>query len=215
MLMKIIVSWYNENIEWTEQFSDVIIYNKGEPLNDSKYNEIILKNVGREGHTFYHHIVDNYDNLDDYQIFLQGNPFDHYSNILFFLNQIKIEQIFPHDFFFLSDEMLICNLNGCKYHANLPIKYIYKELFENPKTFDMFEFAFGCGGQFIVSKRCILKKPKSFYEKIVKMLEYDNCPIEGYIIERLNGVIFSWWKFLSLLVKSEIYENSLFLNMFK
>ena len=58
----IVVARYNENIEWTKQFSNVIIYNKGTPLK-GKYNEIYLNNVGREGHTYYKHIYDNYENL--------------------------------------------------------------------------------------------------------------------------------------------------------
>jgi len=52
-------------------------------------------------------------------------------------------------------------------------------------------FVFGAGAQFIVAKKKILEKPKDFYLKIIKMLEYDNCPIEGYVIERLHQVIFS------------------------
>ena len=42
----------------------------------------MLDNVGREGHTYYKYIVDNYDNLKDYTCFLQGNPFDHSPNII-------------------------------------------------------------------------------------------------------------------------------------
>jgi hypothetical protein len=44
----IVVARYNENIEWTKQFTNVIIYNKGTPLTDY-FNEISLYNVGREG----------------------------------------------------------------------------------------------------------------------------------------------------------------------
>ena len=84
--MHIIVSRYNENVEWTKQFLNVIIYNKGIPLKDN-FNEILLNNVGREGHTYYKHIYDNYDNLTDYTIFLQGNPFDHSPNIISNLNK--------------------------------------------------------------------------------------------------------------------------------
>ena len=79
--MIIVVARYNEDIEWTKQFKNVLIYNKGEKLEDG-YNEILLENVGREGHTYYKYICDNYDNLEDYIIFLQGNPFDHSPNII-------------------------------------------------------------------------------------------------------------------------------------
>ena len=48
---------------------------------------------------------------------------------------------------------------------------------------------FGAGAQFIVSKKNILKHPKSFYLKIVKLLEYDVNPPEGFVIERFHGLI--------------------------
>jgi hypothetical protein len=64
------------------RFTKVIIYNKGIKLIEEDYNEILMENVGREGHTYYSHIVNNYDNLDDYTIFLQGNPFDHSPNLI-------------------------------------------------------------------------------------------------------------------------------------
>ena len=35
-------------------------------------------------------------------------------------------------------------------------------------------------------KKNILKRPKQFYENIVKMLEYTIDPIEGYDIERFH-----------------------------
>ena len=38
---------------------------------------IKLKNIGREGETFLYHIINNYYNLDDVTVFLQGNPFEH------------------------------------------------------------------------------------------------------------------------------------------
>ena len=54
----IIVSRYQENVEWTKEFPNVLIYNKGDPL-DTSYRTIHVENVGREGHTFYKYIYDN------------------------------------------------------------------------------------------------------------------------------------------------------------
>jgi hypothetical protein len=86
MTYQIVVSRYKENVEWTKQFDNVIIYNKGDALNE--YSNIIpLENVGREGHTYYKHIYDNYENLSDYTIFLPGNLFDHSSNIIKHINK--------------------------------------------------------------------------------------------------------------------------------
>lgn len=52
------------------------------------------------------------------------------------------------------------------------------------------ELVFGAGAQFIVSKKKILKNTKEFYFNIIKMLDYDIDPLEGYDIERFHNVIF-------------------------
>jgi hypothetical protein len=36
-----------------------------------------LPNVGREGHTYLHYIVQHYNSLPEHVVFLQGDPFDH------------------------------------------------------------------------------------------------------------------------------------------
>jgi hypothetical protein len=51
-------------------------------------------------------------------------------------------------------------------------------------------FIFGAGAQFIVSKQQILKNSKDFYFKIIKMLQNEVNPIEGFVIERFHKIIF-------------------------
>lgn len=190
-IVDIVVARYNENVEWSKQFKNVIIYNKGDPLNNNIYNEKKLKNLGKEGHTYYKHIYDNYDNLSDYIVFLQGNPFDHSPNIISNLKRLIDTDRLKIDFLFLSEKILKCNLTGCKYHhpSALPILENYKMLFNRKET--EMEFEFGAGAQFVVSKELILKKPKSFYLKLIKLLEYSKNPFEGYVIERFHKLIFT------------------------
>ena len=187
MTFCIVIARYNENIEWTKQFSNVIIYNKGTPLTND-FNEICLNNVGREGHTYYKHIYDNYEKLADYTIFLQGNPFDHSPNIISNLNKYVNNKDLSIDFEFLSKRVLNCNLSGCRYHHRLPLIKTYEKLFRERKEY--MEFKFGAGAQFIVSKKKILQKPKEFYLRIVEMLDNNINPIEGFVIERFHKIIF-------------------------
>jgi hypothetical protein len=196
--MQIVVSRFNENVEWTKQFQNVIIYNKGDVLQDKTYNSIILPNVGREGHTYYTHIYNNYDNLDDYTAFLQGNPFDHSPNIIH-----DLLSYLPHknDFKFLSYHILKTSINHCPYHdfdfddRNLYFN-VYKTLFNDHYTNTLIEF--GAGAQFIVSKKFILSKPKSFYLKIINLLNHSSHPKEGFPIERFHRIILdSEYKFKS------------------
>jgi hypothetical protein len=187
--MIIVVARYNENIEWTKQFENVIIYNKGKKLDDN-YKELFLDNVGREGHTYYKYICDNYDNLEDYTIFLQGRPFDHSPNILTNLKKYVNNKELSIDFEFLSEYVIHSTIDS-EYNNYWQCKNIYKDF---NKVFGIdgnnHECIFGAGAQFIVSKNKILKRPKEFYENIVKMLEYDINPLEGYNIERFHKYIF-------------------------
>lgn len=191
MKIDIIVARYNENLEWTKVFSNVIIYNKGEAL-ENNYNQVFLNNVGREGHTYYKHICDNYDNLNEYTVFLQGNPFDHSPNIITNLHNYITNKTLNIDFEFLSESILDCNLSGCIHHEGIPLIETYEKIFGIKKN--SMNFQFGAGAQFIVSRKKILQRPKEFYEKIVKMLENNSDPIEGYVIERFHKLIFQFIK---------------------
>ena len=78
---RLICARYNENINWLLPLNDdlITIYNKGpDDLHLFPKDKIIkLENLGREGATYLYHIIQNYDNLDDYTVFIQGNPVDH------------------------------------------------------------------------------------------------------------------------------------------
>lgn len=186
---KIIVARYNENIEWTKKFKNLIIYNKGNKLEE--YNEILLKNIGREGHTYYKYIYDNYDNLDDYTVFLQGNPFDHSPNLIKNLLKYINNKNLSIDFEFLSEDIHYSTLDiqSKKYNECKNIYNTYEKIFYLKNNNE--ECIFGAGAQFIVSKKNILKNSKIFYGNILKLLEYSIDPIEGYHIERFHKYIFS------------------------
>lgn len=191
--VKIIVARYNENVEWTKQFNNVLIYNKGELL-DPEYRQIILPNVGREGHTYFQYIYDNYYNLDEYTIFLQGNPYDHSPKlnkcIDYLYEKINVTTI---KFAYLSEKMLYTDFNGCPHLPNsgiqIHIRYVFYKLFG--KIIEQQKLIFGAGAQFIVSRERIHSRPRGIYLKIIKLLEYDSNPIEGHVIERLHRFIFT------------------------
>ena len=187
----IVIARFCENLDWIkkipEQFN-IIIYNKGPPL-PSEYTSISLKNVGREGHTYYKYIYDNYENLPDHVIFLQGYPFDHSPNLMNDLNKYIVNTNRPVGFEYISDHFVKCNLSGCRYNRKAPLRDIYETLFGI--RIENMPFRFAVGAQFIVSKQQILKRPREFYLKIVNMLSYSPNPIEGHVIERFQPFIFS------------------------
>jgi len=186
--IKLVISRYNENLDWANQFSNVLIYNKGNNVTIS-HNIITLPNIGREGHTIFHHIYENYDCLDEYTAFLQGNPFDHSPNLISNLTKYISSDFIP-DFQYLSENYYDTYVFDCPHHSCLPMRIVYNKVFgcnmlENKKM------SFASGAQFIVSKRRILKRPREFYKNIIEILEYSVKPVEGWAIERLQNEIFN------------------------
>lgn len=84
----IVISRYTENIDWSRFLqANVIIYNKGfdnisHLLQKKNLSIIKLENIGREGHTYLHHIINNYKTLKNRTTFLQADPFCHSPNIM-------------------------------------------------------------------------------------------------------------------------------------
>jgi len=171
--MQVVVSRYDEDISWTEGLN-VIIYNKGDPLP----NTIPLENIGREAHTFLHHIITNYDSLSEYTCFLQGNPFEHKKDVLKLIKNFKAGKYLA-----VSDVASYCDYNGFPWHPNLPIGKWYDRFFVNPRT----KFLFHTGGQCIVSRNTIRIHSKSFYEMLIQQ----DHTIYPWIYERLWPIIFS------------------------
>lgn len=79
--VEIVVARFKEDVTWLRAFHDhCVIYNKGPPLQSQDVTNakvISLPNIGREAHTYLHHIVKNYDRLADITIFIQGSISDH------------------------------------------------------------------------------------------------------------------------------------------
>jgi hypothetical protein len=189
--MELIVARYNENIDWIKENnlnSITSLYCKGrtDDVDVGIYKKVkYLPNVGREGHTYFHHIIENYDNLSDLNIFVQANPFDHCSGALDFINNLNIETKELYYKSFPTFTWPIIN-----YDCNLKIpeytQKICNTLFDkHPHTFDAW-----CCGMFVVSKNMIRFRSKKFYEKCIEYLNWSNNPIEGHIFERLWTLIF-------------------------
>jgi hypothetical protein len=201
----VLIARYNEDIRWVRwldmsRIDKVIIINKG--ANDVRMHHTFMPdkiwcltgapNVGREGHTFYQFIVDNYENLPDHLILLQGNPFDHAPRIVDRINSFLHEDVRSRaDFMFVSEELLHVDLDseGHFTPVPLPMRPVWEHVFQQPSP-ETFRWVFGAGAQMVVSKRMILRRPRALYERIVQILQRETDPVEGYVFERLHPVIF-------------------------
>ena len=72
MTIELVVARYLEDLSWLNNIPPQIAARVTDKSPSGN-----LPNVGREAHTYLHHIVENYDALPDLTIFAQGKPFDH------------------------------------------------------------------------------------------------------------------------------------------
>ncbi len=80
---EIVVAYYDEDLSWLSPYTDHChIYQKGSKQIEQKTAQEFrqwdtLPNVGRESHTYLHHIITNYDCLAEVTIFFQGDIKSH------------------------------------------------------------------------------------------------------------------------------------------
>ena len=72
---EIVLAHYNEDLTWIlKEANHCHVYHKGKiVIPDWRFRQWeVLPNVGRESHTYLHHIIVNYDRLANVTVFLQG-----------------------------------------------------------------------------------------------------------------------------------------------
>jgi hypothetical protein len=186
--IRVVVARYREDVSWTRVLPNVTIYNKGEPLSDQEYNQVFLPNVGREQHTFFWHIVKHYDELDDYTVFLQGDPFDHCRTVLERISQHLEAGAAGAGLTLLGDHILDCNVGGCRHHPQLPLRETYLKTFG--KSGENQDFVFCAGSQFIAARANIRQHPREFYANILKLIETKWKIQLPWVFERFTGLIY-------------------------
>jgi hypothetical protein len=157
---EVVIARFNEDISWIKNINSNIkktIYNKGSDyLIDTKQ----LPNIGRESDTFLRHILENYSRLSEYNIFLQGNPFFHYRNILNFINYDSSNQTI----IFLSDRIETDDINGRPNHPGLKIGEVLENI--GVSYLNDEKFTFSTGAQYRIHKSLILNKSFEWWENL-------------------------------------------------
>jgi hypothetical protein len=192
--MDIVVARYNEDIKWTTMLKgdfNLIVYDKGQGHMTPGQSHLTLghplQNVGREAHTYLHHIVSNWDNLAEYTLFLQGWPFDHLVKLVDIQKFIDGKSV-PRDGASQigNAEYLYCDVMGNPDYPNKPIGEYFKKILkiDPPETI----FFTIHGAQYAVHKSLMLNKGLEFWKDLLKMSEtIEDFP---WIIERLWMYIF-------------------------
>lgn len=192
--MDVVIARYNENLDWINIFDDckdvrLFVYNKSDKNwqyeGKSTMSMCSLDNIGREAHSFLHHIVTNYDNLAEKTMFLQGHPFDHEvspSQLVGFVEGEDKREIIPIS----SKKLFKCDKTGRPNHGGLPIGETYKQILPKSEKIDIYYFS--SGAQYLVAKECIKNKPLKFWENLLELSVTDKK--FPWTIERLWGYIY-------------------------
>ena len=197
-----VIAHYNENLDWLKLYADhAHVYHKGTDLQPSPmglYAWEKLPNVGRESHTYLHHIINNYENLPEVTVFLQGEslsqfcfrtPEDYLINIK---RNITCRPLGPQDNWGRIHHIgkWLNELNsGVMRRARLTLGDFYQELFgvEHPPG----SFTFCPAGCFAATRYMIKKHPIEFYKKAISFVNDHPNPEEGHYFERMWPTIFS------------------------
>ena len=194
MNKEVVISTFERDYDWIDDIHSnvrITVYRKGEKK--LKPNEIYIdKNVGRDVHTFFYHIVNRFNSLSDYTFTSQDYFMDHVTNYVEIINsgedywnEVAVQSF--HDYWFFNNccPLLITDIFGYPNHPDLDIKKYWDELFVK-KCPNLLRFT--PAGHFCITKEQIKKRPLSFYKKILNILETDES--SPWIIERLEPYIF-------------------------
>lgn len=164
----LVIAKYNENMDWLNYIDtkNCIIYDKGaNPIP----NSMVIPNVGMNQETCFRYIVDFYNNLPEYVIFLQGNPFDHMPD-----TGITAQNLQKYIDIAVSAKPREIMGFFVNYHI-----HGYNELqpgLRVPQYYELFfrgrfpgKIAFTSGSQYIIPREAILARPLWFYQKIQGM----------------------------------------------
>lgn len=210
---QLVISRFNENLEWLKnppfnEFSNIIIYNKG---NDDNYYkpkksiQIKLKNVGKCDHTYLYHIIQNYDKLPSGCVFLPGSA-DMSTKIYKAIQTTTLVRNHKKSvmvcIIFENVQKELYNFVKSDYKTAYEANYVKNSETKTTKAKirpfgKWFYEKFGdllikhvtFGGIFAVSKSHIENRPKIFYENLLSELNYIN-PEVGHYIERSWEAIF-------------------------
>ncbi|MDQ1088775.1 DUF3431 domain-containing protein [Siphonobacter sp. SORGH_AS_1065] len=176
MQFELVVAHYNENLNWLRKVPKLIqqtVYHKDS--SQTYESGIRLPNVGREAHTYLHHILEKYDSLAEITVFCQGKPFDHAFDFHKTLRELAAGERQISGFQWLghlidtddkAGEKLFKTWSKNEDARGLDIAGYYRALtgLEGPD-----KYTFVLGAQFIIHREIIQQKPKSYYQHALEL----------------------------------------------
>lgn len=216
--VQVVVARYKEDLSWTRDLDlPVLVYDKsGESLVDTVDGLQVrpLPNMGRESHTYLHHLVTQYDNLAPFTAFLQGSCIDHLApgeNAKTLSERIKELAARKAPFKGLADFSIRCDALGRPHNLrdpefkgrwagwgkDIPLGEVYAKLFSGPVP-ESFHIRAPAGLLFVSRERVRLR-PLGLYKLALSLSEADpdDANNTGHALERLWYLMFNGYAALN------------------
>ena len=195
----VVVARYKEDTSWTKRVKyPCLVYDKENPRNP--YN--VPVNKGHEASVYFKYIIDHYDKLPDYIVFVHGHESagHHKKSIVGKINSLQFDNRYenindpdpPH---IITTEVTPDNLLAInKLDPNVTTawwKDVMEEFFGPIESLPKVVNKDICCAQFVVTRDMIRKHPLRFYQKQYDWLLATDTPAN------YPAVFYEWvWKFV-------------------
>jgi hypothetical protein len=198
---ELVVAHYKEDLRWLRNIPPqirVTVYDKSEDDTDAESTSALrntwhLDNVGREAHTYLHHICSRYETLAPLTVFCQSKPFDHAFDFRKTLRELAAGRIAIKDFLWLGHMadtdspcgVLFRNWSKNETGEGLDLEGFHRALFdcEGPR-----DYAFFGGAQFVATRDCIHRRSLGWYQNALRIAV--DFPNAAHCFERTWDRIF-------------------------
>jgi hypothetical protein len=193
MNYEVILAKHKESINWLKfvpkkknrNYSIYLSNSDEESFSPFVDKEVIIENIGREAGHYLQYIINNYNNLPPVCIFMQANPWQHFSEPEHCLNIFYGNPNFKHPFCYIGEDYNQIGLPIEKFSLK---ERILKEGWKDEKIPRSTRMA--VGGQFYVKKEIILKRNKDHYQSILNTANWDGISL-AHILEPHWGSVFN------------------------
>ncbi len=212
--LELVVARHHEDLNWLRRVPKrfrITVYDKGasplslpghalsgaatkRPCRRSNLEQITLPNVGREAHTYLHHVIRRYDELSDLTVFAQGKPFDHVPDFHKILHRIAFNRIAIEDFLWLGFIIDRDDADGTRLFQQwsrnpegrpLPLRAFWKALWNEAAPE---EVIFYPSAHFALTADLARRQPPEFYRKALDIAE--QLPDAAHCFERTWDRVF-------------------------
>ena len=191
--MELVIARHAEDLAWLRRVPGefaVTVYDKGSGFPGA----IPLPNIGREAHTWLHHLAARYDTLADITVFAQGHPFDHAPDLHKRLRALADGSWLIREFFwlgFLADtddprgRRLFVPWSKNPERHELRLDEFHQRLFGSPGPE---AYRFFAGAQFAVTREATHRRTRTFYERASQLAA--EFPLAPHCFERCWDRVF-------------------------